>query len=115
MRLILGGPGTGKTTRLLGLIEERLNEGYAPEEIAFVSFTKKSITEAVERASIKFNLDKNRFIYFRTLHSLLILQKCRYATFGRRRSNLCLNRGQPSIPLVLFQVPDPKSGYVFYS
>lgn len=68
--VILGPPGTGKTTALLNIVEEKLAEGIAPEEIAFVSFTKKAATEARDRAVEKFtHLYKKSFIHFRTLHS----------------------------------------------
>lgn len=68
--IYLGPPGTGKTTTLLNIVNDELISGTPPERIAYVSFTKKAATEAAERAAIKFSLDKSRFPYFRTLHSL---------------------------------------------
>lgn len=70
MRLILGGPGTGKTTRLLDIMAQEIENGTAPDRIAFVSFTKKAAQEAQERAVDKFNLSHDDLPYFRTLHSL---------------------------------------------
>ena len=70
MRLILGGPGCGKTTRLLGIMEEELARGVAPERLAFVSFTRKAVAEATERACERFNLTPRALPYFRTVHSL---------------------------------------------
>lgn len=67
--LLLGPPGTGKTTRLLAKIEEFLEQGYSPESIAFVSFTKKAVREATERASNKFGLPERRFALFQTVHA----------------------------------------------
>lgn len=68
--LILGPPGTGKTTTLLNIVEEKLSAGIAPEEIAFVSFTRKAANEARDRALEKFDhLKKRSFVHFRTLHS----------------------------------------------
>jgi superfamily I DNA/RNA helicase len=55
-RLILGPPGTGKTTYVLNEIESLLAKGVAPDKIAFVSFTRKAIGEAVDRASDRFSL-----------------------------------------------------------
>lgn len=70
MRLILGGPGCGKTTRLLGIMEEELARGVRPERLAFVSFTKKAVGEASARAQTKFSLSERELPYFRTIHSL---------------------------------------------
>lgn len=70
MRLILGGPGCGKTTRLLDIVEKELAQGVAPERLAFVSFTKKAVGEAAARACAKFNMQVGELPYFRTIHSL---------------------------------------------
>ncbi len=70
MKIVLGPPGTGKTTRLLEITEQEMQAGVPPDRIAFVAYTKKAASEAVERASIKFGLNREQFPYFRTLHSL---------------------------------------------
>jgi len=72
-RLILGGPGAGKTTRLLSVVDEEL--GIIPSyQIAFVSFTNKAVNEAADRAVKKFELERGRFPFFRTLHSMCFHQ-----------------------------------------
>lgn len=69
--MVLGGPGCGKTTRLLNIVAEELERGVSPGQIAFVSFTKAAADEAAQRAALKFNLDAKRDMpYFRTIHSL---------------------------------------------
>jgi superfamily I DNA/RNA helicase len=68
--VILGPPGCGKTTTLLSIIERELEEGTPAGRIAFVSFTRKAVEEAVERACAKFQLEAKDFPNFRTLHSL---------------------------------------------
>lgn len=70
LQLILGGPGTGKTSRLLQLVEDQLDQGVEPEEIAFVAFTNAAADEAKGRAVTKFNLDDDALVHFRTIHSL---------------------------------------------
>lgn len=72
--VLLGPPGTGKTTSLMGMIEDALKSGIQPEEIAFVSFTKKAVTEAKERACAKFKLSASRFPLFQTVHALCFRQ-----------------------------------------
>lgn len=67
--LILGGPGCGKTTALLKIVEAAFTRGVKPEKIAFVAFTRKAAQEARERMVEKFSIDKDAIPYFRTLHS----------------------------------------------
>jgi DNA helicase-2/ATP-dependent DNA helicase PcrA len=68
--IILGPPGTGKTTTLLDLVEEFLRAGTDIKKIGYFSFTKKAAWEASTRAQDKFMLDQKEIPYFRTLHSL---------------------------------------------
>jgi DNA helicase-2/ATP-dependent DNA helicase PcrA len=70
MQVIIGPPGTGKTTTLLGIVEGALARGVPAARIGLVSFTKAAVTEAIERAARRFGLDPKEFRYFRTLHSL---------------------------------------------
>ena len=70
--IILGPPGTGKTTTLLNLVDEFIQDGVRPKQIGYFSFTKKAANEAADRAAEKFGLDKdNDLPFFRTLHSYL--------------------------------------------
>lgn len=68
--IIFGPPGTGKTTKLLSILEEEFDQGTEPGRVAFVSFTRKAIKEAVQRAVEKFKFPETSLTYFRTLHSL---------------------------------------------
>jgi superfamily I DNA/RNA helicase len=74
VNIIIGPPGTGKTTELLNLINSALSKGIDPQKIGFVSFTKKSVEEAKARAAVKFNTSLHFFNYFRTIHSLAFYQ-----------------------------------------
>lgn len=80
--LILGGPGAGKTTRLLGVMEEAIKNGTPPNRIAFVSFTNAAADEARSRAQARFGLAASDLPHFRTLHSLC------YRELGLRRSEI---------------------------
>tara|TARA_R110002110_G_scaffold268152_1_gene483987 strand:- start:666 stop:2147 length:1482 start_codon:yes stop_codon:yes gene_type:complete len=68
--IILGPPGTGKTTFLLDKVEEALANGVLPRRIGYVAFTKKAATEAAGRAMERFELGPKDLPNFRTLHSL---------------------------------------------
>ena len=69
-QVILGPPGTGKTSTLLQLIENELDSGVSPDKIGFFTFTKRAVNEGIERAMHKFSLSKKDLPYFKTLHSL---------------------------------------------
>ena len=67
--LILGGPGCGKTTHLLNVVETHLKAGVPPQQIAYVAFTRKAASEAKQRACYQFGLKEDDLPFFRTLHS----------------------------------------------
>ena len=69
LNVTLGPPGTGKTTEMLNKIEAFMKQGIEPEKIAFVSYTKKAVNEAAERAAERFNVSAKRFRNFRTVHA----------------------------------------------
>lgn len=68
--IVLGPPGTGKTTTLLNEVEKEMRSGVPPEHIGYVTFTRKGAGEAIDRAAKKFGFEADRMPYFRTLHSL---------------------------------------------
>lgn len=73
IKITYGPPGTGKTTYLLNLLEELLKK-YSPQEIAYVSYTRKGSYEGRDRALERFNYTEEDFPYFRTLHSIAFRQ-----------------------------------------
>jgi DNA helicase-2/ATP-dependent DNA helicase PcrA len=67
---LFGPPGTGKTTTLIGKVEEALGKGISGQKIAYLSFSTKAATEAATRAMSKFNLTKADLPWFKTIHAL---------------------------------------------
>ena len=67
--IVLGPPGTGKTTTLLNKVDDYLKQT-DPDKVGYFAFTQKAAYEARDRAIKKFNLTEDDLPYFRTLHSL---------------------------------------------
>ena len=74
LTLVLGGPGCGKTTSLLDIIDDLLSKRVQPNRIAYLTFTKKAAQEGLTRAIKKFGFDEKELPYFRTIHSLAFQQ-----------------------------------------
>ena len=91
--IVLGPPGTGKTTTLLNEVDRYLKQT-DPDKIGYFSFTQKAAHEARDRAMSKFNLGEGDLPYFRTLHSLAfrrlgikkedVLQRRHYEDLGKK-------------------------------
>ena len=68
--VILGPPGTGKTTTLMRQLASALDQGIPIEDIGFTSYTRAAIHEAKDRAQAKFGLNDEGFLRWGTTHSL---------------------------------------------
>ena len=72
--IVIGPPGTGKTTFLKNKVDKLINEeGVEPNEIAYLSFTVKAAEEIRDRVTKEeWSEDelKKIYPYFCTLHSL---------------------------------------------
>jgi superfamily I DNA/RNA helicase len=68
--LYLAPAGSGKTTALMDEMTELLKV-YRPDEIAFVTFTRKGVANGIERALRAVpGLTPEDLVYFKTLHAL---------------------------------------------
>ena len=73
--IVIGPPGTGKTTYLKNKVEELLKSGVCTsQEIGYFSFTVKAAEEIRDRVMVNEKISKEQvkilFPYFSTLHSL---------------------------------------------
>lgn len=68
---VLGPPGTGKTTTLMGILDELLDRGVNPQRIAFISFSRAAIKEATSRVMRQFEgrIKEDDLGWFRTIHA----------------------------------------------
>lgn len=73
-KIIVGPPGTGKTTKLLDIVEDQLLSDIDPGRICFVAFTRKAANEAKTRAIERLGVDEMGLRYFKTLHALAFQQ-----------------------------------------
>lgn len=81
VKVLLAGAGTGKTTRLLQYVDEELKVRL-PDEIAFVTYTRKGVQEGLSRVITRYNMHIKDFPYFRTIHSLA------FHALGLKQANL---------------------------
>jgi len=91
--IVLGPPGTGKTTTLLNKVDDYLKQT-DPDKVGYFAFTQKAAYEARDRAIKKFNLTEDDLPYFRTLHSLAfrklgikkdqVMQQRHYRDLGKK-------------------------------
>lgn len=66
----LASAGSGKTTAAMNEIASALRE-YRPDEIAFVTYTKKGVENGIERAlKVNPDLTPDDLMHFKTLHAL---------------------------------------------
>jgi superfamily I DNA/RNA helicase len=70
LTVVVGGPGAGKTERLLTIMETAIAAGVPPSRIAFCSFTRNASYGARDRAIKRFGGEEKDYPYFRTLHSI---------------------------------------------
>jgi DNA helicase II / ATP-dependent DNA helicase PcrA len=68
--ILFGPPGTGKTTMLLRVVNMRIKEGISPDQICFISFTRRAANEAKWRMVDIHKFQEDQLPWFRTLHSL---------------------------------------------
>ena len=89
---IFGAPGTGKTTKLLDILEQEVVSGTPVNRIAYVSHTVAARDEARERVMKRVKAESKDFHLFRTIHGICyrvlglsaqhVMQPDNYLQFG---------------------------------
>lgn len=68
--LVLGGPGSGKTTIALQKAVNRIREGLSPgQTVTFLSFSRAAIARIAEASKIEATKDQQRLLNLQTFHS----------------------------------------------
>lgn len=68
--LVLGGPGSGKTTIALQKAVNRIREGLSPGQfVTFLSFSRAAVARIAEAAKIEAAKDQRRLLNVQTFHS----------------------------------------------
>ena len=57
-----------------GVFVDTLTRGTCPEDISFVTFTKRAVPEGTRRSMSRFGITTNQLPFFSTLHSLCFFQ-----------------------------------------
>lgn len=70
LTVVVGQPGTGKTSHLLQRVDDCLEDGILPDRIGYVSFTRRALDVMRGRMATVYNLGRKDLPHFRTLHAL---------------------------------------------
>ena len=70
LTVIIGPPGTGKTTTLVKTVARFLKEGIQPSEIAFVGFTRAACEHGKSRVATDLGVSPTQLRWFKTIHAI---------------------------------------------
>lgn len=117
--VLVGGPGTGKTTELLNVMESAKKAlGGDPFALGFASFTRAARAEAVARASAAWSVPPESLSkdgWFRTVHSVA------YRQLGVQRGQLIDDKPESqrwvanALKVDVRVIMDDDSGYAVYA
>jgi DNA helicase-2/ATP-dependent DNA helicase PcrA len=91
--LVVGGPGSGKTTVALGKAIRRINDGLLPgQSIIFLSFSRAAVSRIAEAAKSEVPPDRGKLLSLQTFHSFCweILRAHAYLLGAPKRLSILL-------------------------
>ena len=65
---ILGGPGCGKTTEILNIINNYFKGGMLPEQLLMIGFAKATVTNLQERCISELKFSEKEAESIKTIH-----------------------------------------------
>lgn len=83
--LMVGPPGTGKTTQLLSFLEGEI-EVLGPARVSLCTFTRDATREAIARIERQFGFEREQLPWVRTIHSIA------YRLLGLDRKNIMTSK-----------------------
>ncbi|AOL03141.1 MULTISPECIES: ATP-dependent helicase [Burkholderia] len=98
--LVLGGPGSGKTTIALRKAVKRIKEGMAPGQSAlFLSFSRAAVSRIVDAAKLEVDKDERNKLSIQTFHSFFweILKTHAYLLGAPRKLSILLPQDEKAL------------------
>ena len=81
---ILGGPGCGKTTKILTTLREYFNKGLQPKDVLMIGFANATVTNLRVRARKEMNYSENQAKSIKTIHKYCKDSIDHYDVFNQR-------------------------------
>ena len=81
---ILGGPGCGKTTKILHLLRKYFNKGLQPKDVLMIGFANATVTNLRVRARKEMNYSENQAKSIKTIHKYCKDSIDHYEVFNQR-------------------------------
>ena len=67
---IIGGPGCGKTTKLLEILKHQFRNGLKHDQVAMVAFARATVVHLKERCKDELNFSEDQQESIKTIHSI---------------------------------------------
>ena len=81
---ILGGPGCGKTTKILNILREYFGKGLLPQDVLMIGFANATVTNLRLRAQEELNFSEKQAESIKTIHKYCKDSIDHYEVFNQR-------------------------------